>query len=217
MSTASTTQSPADRLMDLLVALLAPMFLWSADGDVALARTAAAETIGAYGLNDRLSLIRAAKIIAFDLATLSSLSLSMADDLAVTMALRLRSNANSLDRTAERNRAALEQDRRNAALITQAADVDSVADAVQQAQPRPQTQPPAAKPAPKPDHTDRAPMTGQQRKSAWAGAMADVAAELKAGLGSLPPAEREAEMERIEALTRTAGALASGAAVPPGR
>ncbi len=54
-------------------------------------------------------------------------------------------------------------------------------------------------------------MSEQQRKTAWAGAMADVAAEMSAGLAGLPPAERAAELERIEALTHTIGALSSGA------
>jgi hypothetical protein len=45
--------------------------------------------------------------------------------------------------------------------------------------------------------------------------MAEVAAEISDGLGGLSPAERAADMMRIEALTQTATALSSGTALPP--
>ena len=44
-----------------------------------------------------------AKVIGFGLATLGSLSLSMGDDLPIPAILRLRANANALDRSADRN------------------------------------------------------------------------------------------------------------------
>ena len=225
----STTKGTTALLTSLIVTMLAPMFLWSCDGDVTLARAAAAETLNAYCAKDHLTLVRAAKVIAFDLATLASLGMSMSDDVSVSMALRLRGNANSLDRAAERNRAALEQDQRNAAMIAQAdgptddevaASVAAARQQVEQAKARiqPQQQPaaprPPASPTPSPTTQARAPMSEQQRKTAWAGAMADVAAEMSAGLAGLPPAERAAELERIEALTQTIDALSSGGASP---
>jgi hypothetical protein len=106
-----TPLDPTDRLVTLIVTLLTPMFLYAGGGDIALARGAAFETINAYCVRDKVSLIAIAKILAFDLATLSSLSLSMADEMSVSLALRLRGNANSLDRAAERNRRMLEQHR----------------------------------------------------------------------------------------------------------
>ncbi len=241
MSTRKTTRGASELLVNLVIALLAPMFLWSCEGDAALARAAAAETLNAYCAADNLTLIRAAKIVAFDLATLRSLSLSMFGETAASLALRLRGNAVSLDRAAERNRAALEQDRRSAALVAQAderteADVAaSVREAqlqVRQAQARAQAEPQPPQPrTPAPAAparmagqpasarpsapAARVPMTEQQRKTAWAGAMTEVAADMTAGLNGLPPAERVADMMRIEALTRTATALASGTALPP--
>jgi hypothetical protein len=221
MSSTKPAQGASDLLANLIIALLAPMFLWSCKGDVALARAAAAETLHAYCAADNLTLIRAAKVVAFDLATLSSLSLSMFDETSASMALRLRGNANSLDRSAERNRVALEQDRRNAAIIAQAADlteadlaasVREVQLLVRQAQARTQpAQQPEPQPAP-PATVARTPMTEPQRKTARAGAMA---AELTAKLNALSPAERAAGVMRIEALTQTATALSSGTALPP--
>jgi hypothetical protein len=215
MSSRKTAHGASDSLVDLIIALLAPMFLWSCEGDVVLARAAAAETLDAYCAADNLSLIRAAKVLALDLATLSSLSLSMFDEASASLALRLRGNAISLDRSAERNRAALEQDRRDAAITAQAADLtadDAAAAAneaqlqVRPAQTRPQPPEPRAPAA-------RAPMKEQQHKTARAGAMA--AAEMTAELNLLSPAERAADTMRIEALAQTATALSSGTALPP--
>ena len=57
-------------------------------------------------------------------------------------------------------------------------------------------------------------MGEQQRRTARAAAMADVAAEVTADLGDLSPAERAKEMMRAEALSMTASALVSGKAPP---
>jgi hypothetical protein len=108
---AAPPENPAANLMNLIVMLLTPMFLWSTAGDTRLAYAAAAQTINAYGATNRLSLITVAKIIAFDIATLSSLSQSMHEDVSIVLALRLRSNANSLDKSSERHRRALEDSR----------------------------------------------------------------------------------------------------------
>jgi hypothetical protein len=93
--------------MNLIVALLAPMFLGVTGGDIDFARMAAVETVNAYRARNRADLIAIAQIIAFGLAALGSLSLSMADDITVSMALRLRGNANACNRSAEQNRRAL--------------------------------------------------------------------------------------------------------------
>nr|WP_294545477.1 hypothetical protein [uncultured Rhodopila sp.] len=221
-------------LLNVVVAFLAPMFLWSSGGNITFAQLAAIEALDAYRATGPLSLIAAASIIAFELAALSSLSQSMSEDLSLSMALRLRGNANSMDRAAERNRRTLEQDCRIAEspdLPNEAALEAAVADAqlmVQEANARIKAaqQPPApapgsaARPAPATETAARAPMPEAQRRGAWAAAMAEVAGELTADIGKLPPKERAAEMMRVEALTQTAAALVSGAplpAFPPGR
>jgi hypothetical protein len=213
--------SPSTNLANLNLMLLAPMFLWSTAGDIRLAYTAAAQTVNEYRIANRLSLFTVAKIIAFDIATLSSLSLSMYEEVSMQLALRLRGNANSLDRSAERNRRALEQESRPGAEATE----DSVEAAIAEAErmvreakarihasaPTPEGQP---DPAPVAVPASVATPAGQL-KAAWATAMTAVAEEFTAGLNDLPPDERWKEMARIKALTTAAADLASGAAPPP--
>jgi hypothetical protein len=100
----STLLHPFDILMNLIVALLAPMFLCVTGGDVSLARMAATETVAAYRARDLSDLIAIAQIIAYGLAAIGSLSRSMEDDIPLAMVLRLRNNANALGRSAELNR-----------------------------------------------------------------------------------------------------------------
>jgi hypothetical protein len=104
---------PADVLLSLIVALLAPMFLGVTAGHIGLARLAALETINAYQARNHADLIAIAQIIAYGLAALGSLSLSMADDISLNMTLRLRGNANACTRSAEHNRRALNQSHRD--------------------------------------------------------------------------------------------------------
>jgi hypothetical protein len=102
--------NPADLLFNLVVLLLAPMFLGVSGGDVSLAQMAAFETVNSYRVRDPLALLAVAQMIACGLAALGSLSLSLQDDISLPMALRLRGNANALNRTIEHNRRALRRD-----------------------------------------------------------------------------------------------------------
>jgi hypothetical protein len=206
---------PANNLAHLILALLAPMFLWSTEGDIRLAYRAAAETVNEYRIANRLSLYTVAKIIAFDIATLSSLSQSMYEDVSVLLALRLRGNATSLDRSGERNRRALEQQERTGAdqsADTVEAAVAQVQRMVREARPRVRAATPAAEtmpnaePAPVAETEEvNAPMpevpakpaarTAEwQRRSARAGAMTAVAGQFAAGLEDLPPEEQWKQM-----------------------
>jgi hypothetical protein len=101
--------NPSDILQSLLVTLLAPMFFALCAGDIAIARMAALETINGYRARSHVDLILIAQIIGFGLAALGSLSLSMADDISVSLTLRLRGNANACNRSAEQNRRAGQQ------------------------------------------------------------------------------------------------------------
>jgi len=206
----------ADYLKDIIVAFLTPMFLWSCDGDPGLARLAAAETLDEFGITGHRGLITAARIIAFELAAISSLSLSMADDIPPTLALRLRGNANSLDRAAERNRRVLEADQRTAKAIP--VDVKAVAASVAETQKlirtataHMQATPSSARPPePQPVQQGRSSDNQTLWNTAWAQAMTDVAAEFTADLSKLPPAEQARERSRIAVLLEAATALASG-------
>ena len=233
MSAPSTASAEAN-LVSLVLALLTPMFLWSTAGDIRLAHTAAAETLNTYRIANRLDLWTVAKIIAFDIATLSSLSQSMYEDISISMALRLRGNANSLDRSGERNRRALEQTNRTAeqtevsveAAIAEAqrmvqeakARIQAAASATEtKPDPAPAAAPaaPAAQaPAPEPASAPAARTPAEQPHAAWPDAVTAVAEELAADINDVPPGQRWGEMARIMALTAAAADIATAAAPP---
>jgi hypothetical protein len=224
---------PFDILMNVIVLLIAPMFLTASGGDLAFARMAACETINAYGAKDHLDLLSIAQVLGYSLAALGSLSLSMSDDISLAMTLRLRGNANALNRCAEQNRRAL-RDRRpepepsqapepaateyeNAVLASVAETQKRVAQvqsrlkaeapAAPQAHAAPQAPTPAAAPTP-------ASLTHRENNAIWAAGMAEVAAEYTASLIHLPPAERRAATIRVTALNSAANALLEGAVAP---
>jgi hypothetical protein len=109
----TTLQSrrPDQLLLDLVLALLTPMFLEVAGGNVILAHQAAVESLKAYRAETNSDLVAVAKIIAFGLATLAALSRALADDLSDSLFIRLHASANSADRAEHRNRRLLEAKR----------------------------------------------------------------------------------------------------------
>lgn len=109
--TATGPRLASGLLMSLIVTLLAPIFLGVTGGDIGLARIAAAETIDDFRARNQMDLIAVAQIIANGLAAVDSLSRSMEDDLSLSMTLRLRGNAISLNRAAEQNRRVLREKR----------------------------------------------------------------------------------------------------------
>jgi hypothetical protein len=100
---------PADVLMHLIVSSLTPMFLAASGGDPDRARTAIVEIVNAHTVRTPADLLPIAQIIAFGLALLSSVSLSMSENIPIPLILRLRSNAASLNRGAEHCRRALRE------------------------------------------------------------------------------------------------------------
>ena len=234
---------PTDILMKLIVAFIAPMFLGVSGGDIRFARLAATETVNAYRLRNQADLLTVAQIIAFGLAALSSASLSMGDDLSLSMTLRLRGNANALHRAAEQNRRALTQSQASAPiphrttpaiepehLPTIAKDDDqthaepllNVAAARQlaaeaQARLRDPNQTTADHaPIPPPAPTAPPVMTTEKRhQEMWAIAMTHEASEISATIPNLPPTERRAASIRAAALTRAANELLTGNNPPP--
>jgi len=217
-------------LANLVLLLLTPMFLWSTDGDIRLAYTAAAQTVNEYRIANRLSFFTVAKIIAFDIATLSSLSQSMYEDVSILLALRLRGNANSLDRSAERNRRKLELEQASRPGASTKAAEEPVEAAIAKAEqmvreakariqaaktPAAKAQPgaeQAAVAAPVPDSASGARTDEEKHRG---GAMTSVAEESAAGLNDLPPEERWKEMARIKAATTAASDPVSGTFPPP--
>ncbi|HEX4365300.1 MAG TPA: hypothetical protein VH023_00650 [Rhodopila sp.] len=211
---------PTNPLMALIVALLAPTFLGVTAGDLTLARMAAIQTINDYRARNHADLIAIAQIIACGLAALGSLSLSMDDDISLSMTLRLRGNAVALNRSVEQNRRVLQQPIRDnppphyAEPAPQPEDAFLSPEAAQilarEAESRLQTPPEQA--------TDQAPTTGDKRhQEMWAIAMVNEAAEITASLPHLPPAERSAASIRAAALSNTANELLTGAGFSPPR
>jgi hypothetical protein len=220
------TTSASGILISFLATLLAPMFLGVTAGDVALARAAAIEAINAYQARNHADLIAVAQIIACGLAALGSLSLSMADDISLTMALRLLGNANALNRSAEHNRRALQGTRPNdpAPEITfKPADDDQESrvlaelaqtqNRVAEANIRLQSNQPAAPPAPACPRPVQTP-NERRNQAAWAHAMTDVAGEFTASIANLPPTARKEASRRAALLNGCANDLLSGN-VPP--
>src|SRR5690349_4198649 len=95
-------------ILEKILAFLAPLFLDVAGGDTGAAREAARIMLESYGPRTDRELRHAALVIAFSFAALDALSRSANSDLTVNQVLRLRGNANALNRAALRNEQALE-------------------------------------------------------------------------------------------------------------
>lgn len=63
---------PTEILLNLIITLLAPMFLMASGGDLLFARLAALQTINSYLARTKADVISIAQIIAFGLAALAS-------------------------------------------------------------------------------------------------------------------------------------------------
>jgi hypothetical protein len=211
-TTQPRTEDPAAILMTLIIAFLAPMFLGVSGGNIALARMAAIETITAYRARNHADLIAVAQIIAFGLAALGSLSLSLADDMSVSMALRLRGNANACNRSAEQNRRTL---REQPAPMCEDTEDDTpvslspAAEAMLAAESEARLRDHDLKPAPAPKTAE------QQNQQIWAAAMIEEAMQLKAGIDDLPFAQRKLATMQVEALVEAATYLRSDSPTPP--
>jgi hypothetical protein len=227
----TTGARSGDTLLNLVLILLTPLFLAGTDGDLALARAAAWETVAAYRAQHHASLVKVARAIAFGLAALDSLGLSMRDDLAIPLILRLRANADALNRSAERAERALAEAPCVAAEPRQPIDETTIFAGVAEAQaratvaraslqdqetlPQPAAEPaPMRQPAPQAVH---APVTTpeQQNRALWGAAMADVAVGFAAEATTLPPTERRVATLRAQILSTAANNLLCGASVPP--
>lgn len=100
-------------MMELALNLLTPFFTAAGLTDPALARQTAKETIAAYNAPDRL--LTVAQIITFALAAIDNLRLSLPEDLSLSMKLKLRGNANALNRASQKAAAGLETTKPQAA------------------------------------------------------------------------------------------------------
>jgi hypothetical protein len=95
-------------ILDKILAFLAPLFLEASSGDTAAAREAARALLAEHNPRTDRELRRAALIIAFDFGALDALSRSVAAELTLSQVLRLRGNANALNRASLQNQKALD-------------------------------------------------------------------------------------------------------------
>ncbi|HEY4175161.1 MAG TPA: hypothetical protein VGM42_19180 [Rhodopila sp.] len=185
---------PPGALLPYLLAVLTPLLTAGGTLDPDLARQAAMETIAAC---DR-PLLTSGQIVAFALAALENLRLSAPPDLSLSMKLKLRGNANALNRASQKT-AALRDDNHPTETPDQAetmASLESAQTLITQAR--------ADKPA------------TQERKTDlhWGQAMTEIAAEYTAELPVLSPDQRRTHLTRIGVLSKIAAMLVQGDAPP---
>ena len=94
--------------LESLIRFLMPFFIATA-ADVDAARADILETLDAYATRTRAEALNAARIIAFSMATLDTLSEATSGTLSPAMKLRYRSCANGLNRATAQTEKALDQ------------------------------------------------------------------------------------------------------------
>jgi hypothetical protein len=99
-------------VVDKIIVFLAPLFLGTMADDIPTARRAACATLASYGAQTDQELRLVALIIAFSFGALDALGRAVGADLSVNQVLRLRGNANALNRAAQQNENRLEKLRR---------------------------------------------------------------------------------------------------------
>ncbi len=92
-----------------IVAFLAPLFLDTCCGDIEAARASAAAVLASYNARNDHELRLAALTLAFSLGALDALARAVNPELTDNQVLRLRGNANALNRAALLNQKALDE------------------------------------------------------------------------------------------------------------
>jgi hypothetical protein len=109
---ASAMSQPASitaAVFEKILAFLAPLFLVAGTGDIRAAQEAAGAILASYGARTNRELRFAALSIAFGFGALESLSRAADPELALNQVLRLRGNANALNRAAQQNETRLDK------------------------------------------------------------------------------------------------------------
>ena len=219
-----------DALMDILPDLLAPLLMGDPPADPARARRAAEQAIAQYQAGTPGELVTIGQIVAFGLTAIDNLRLSMPGTVAMAMKLRLRGNANALNR-ASLNAAAALQSARAAAEPVWAEETQTEPVELPHPAPTPPLKPTLPKCAPPkfappqtvptgtvssktaPPSPAGPPVDAPDRRH-WAAAMATVADELRARNGGIPPVQRKADELWAEVLGNVAGELCQSGNAP---
>jgi hypothetical protein len=202
-----TPTPPAGVLMPFLLAVLTPFLTAGGITDPDLARQAAMETIAAYQAAGNHQLLTTTQIIAFALASLENLRLSAPPDLSLSMKLKLRDNANALNRASQKAAATL--DIQPADPPAEAPDQAEIMTALKFAQ-----TPIAQTPIAQTPITETRPSLSRKTDIRWGRVMTDIATEYTAELPDLSPEKRRTHLARINALSKIAGMLDRGDAPP---
>jgi hypothetical protein len=96
-------------IFDKILAFLAPLFLVATTGDIGAAQEAASAMLASYNPRTNREMRFAALSIAFAFGALETLSKAADPELALNQVLRLRGNANALNRSAQQNESRLEK------------------------------------------------------------------------------------------------------------
>jgi hypothetical protein len=154
--------NPGVLIRNALVTLLIPLFLESTGNNPQYARLAAQELLASYGARSPMEWLFTALSFAFGTAALVAITQPIPEDASPSLALRIRANANALNRSAERCRVVVEQSvarprprqldpQEEEALLAETARVVAMTSG------RTAPQPPTAKPAPNPPQATPAP------------------------------------------------------------
>ena len=203
MAQSVSDETSASPLMMFILAALSSM-LAPTLADLGLARLAAREAIDAHRARGQHELLTIGQIVGFAVAALDTLRLSMPEDVSMAMKLRLRGNANGLNRSSCSCTRLLERDRvckrvggaeirylpvvAGENLSTRHFDTDSESGV--------DGAPAPARVMEKADAPDRMGLTGMD----WADAMQSVAVTLQAEAVSVSPEQRKIDAMWIEAL-----------------
>ena len=195
---------------------------------MALARMAATDTVGAYQARDNADLPIVGQIVALGLASLSSLTLSMAPDIAPSLLVRLRANAISCSRTAEQTRRA--RDKQAAKPTPPDAEPlptedepppepEFMTDQVEQllaAEAQHRLENPAERASATPlVQTGPRALDAKRHQEAWAITIAKETSAARAAIPNLPPRERPAATIRAGNLSRAFHELTFQGLLPP--
>jgi hypothetical protein len=194
-SAMSTAIQPSPMLAFIL-GLLTQMLSAAGIADPDLASRAAAEAIETYAAAGSRRLVTAGEVIAFGLAALDALRLSMAPDLSLSMKLKLRSCANGLNRSVQASTKRLESSAALPAAACQAPEPEP-----QPAHPLPDLSPAPIPPGATQDH---------QNALHWANAMRAEAARLHASDAHVPPDQRKINRQWVDVLGQVADELTQG-------
>jgi hypothetical protein len=122
-------------IFDKILAFLAPLFLVAATGDIGAAQEAASAMLASYDPRTNRELRFAALSIAFAFGALETLSKAADPELALNQVLRLRGNANALNRSAQQNEARLEKLQKQPPVEIETAATEATPDAPAEALP----------------------------------------------------------------------------------